>query len=236
MILTSQDHAVCRVLDEDPDLAESVPAEAREQALDGCVAVVTQVEPGPWRPPEAVAADAIGFLVLSGLLIRQLEIGDRLSVELLGDGDVLRPWEAASDLADSPRVSWRVLAPARLAMLDGEFTRQLAAYPELLTALFERSARRSGYLATNMGIASHTRVDVRLHMLLWQLAGRWGRVTPEGVVVPIRLTHAVLADLVAARRPTVTSALSELTSRGVIEPLAVGWRLLGDAPWSAGHD
>ena len=61
-----------------------------------------------------------------------------------------------------------------------------------------------------MAIVHQARVDVRLHMLLWHLAARWGRVRSDGTVLRLRLTHAVLADLVAARRPTVTTALSEL--------------------------
>ncbi len=55
-------------------------------------------------------------------------------------------------------------------------------------------------------------------MLLWHLADRWGRVRSEGVVLPLRLTHSVLADLVAARRPTVTTSLSELARQELVEP------------------
>jgi hypothetical protein len=40
----------------------------------------------------------------------------------------------------------------------------------------------------------------------------------------------VLADLVAARRPTVTSSLTELTRRGVVRPSGPGWLLAGDPP------
>ena len=54
--------------------------------------------------------------------------------------------------------------------------------------------------------------------------------TSDGVVVPLRLTHAVLSDLVAARRPTVTSALSELGKRGLLRPVDEGWLLSGDPP------
>jgi CRP-like cAMP-binding protein len=67
-------------------------------------------------------------------------------------------------------------------------------------------------------------------MLLWHLAGRWGRVRSEGTVVPLRLTHTVLSELVAARRPTVTSALSELTRKGVVRPFRDAWLLYGDPP------
>jgi hypothetical protein len=51
--------------------------------------------------------------------------------------------------------------------------------------------------------------------------------------MPLRLTHTVLADLVAARRPTVTSALSDLSKRGLVRAMDEGWLLLGDAPTEA---
>ena len=71
-------------------------------------------------------------------------------------------------------------------------------------------------------------------MLLWHLAGRWGRVRSDGAIVPLRLTHAVLAELVAARRPTVTSALSDLSRRGLVTAFHDGWLLYGALP-KEGH-
>jgi CRP-like cAMP-binding protein len=84
-----------------------------------------------------------------------------------------------------------------------------------------------------MAIVHQARVDDRLHMLFWHFAGRWGRVRGDGVLLPLRLTHTVLADLVAARRPTVTTALSDLSKRGLIRPVDDGWLLLGEAPTGA---
>jgi CRP-like cAMP-binding protein len=81
-----------------------------------------------------------------------------------------------------------------------------------------------------MAIVHHARVDVRLHMLFWHLAARWGRVRGDGVTVPLRLTHTVLADLVAARRPTVTTALSELSRQGLVRSVDDGWLLSGEPP------
>ena len=125
---------------------------------------------------------------------------------------------------------WLVLEPSRVALLDERFVVQLAHFPELAGRLFSRAVSRSRQLAVNMAIVHQARVDVRLHLLFWHLADRWGRVRPDGVVVPLRLTHAVLSDLVAARRPTVTSALSELGRRGLLRPVDEGWLLSGDPP------
>jgi len=68
-------------------------------------------------------------------------------------------------------------------------------------------------------------------MVLWHFADRWGRVTPEGVVVDIGLVHETLAEIVAARRPSVTTALGELRREQRIRALPGGaWLLLGDPP------
>jgi CRP-like cAMP-binding protein len=115
-------------------------------------------------------------------------------------------------------------------VLDEEFTRRAAAYPEIAPAMVERVMRRARNLVVNMAIVHQARVDVRLHMLFWHLAGRWGRVRPEGTVLRMRLTHAVLADLVAARRPTVTSAIAELARAGLVRSSGDEWVLLREPP------
>ena len=172
-----------------------------------------------------------GFLALNGLIIRRTGVEGRFGAELLGEGDLLRPWQ---DQFDSPalalEIGWTVLEPMRLAILDEQFVERMAAYPELGPAMVERVMRRARNLVVNMAIVHQARVDVRLHMLLWHLAGRWGRVKSEGTVLRMRLTHAVLADLVAARRPTVTSAIAELVRAGLVRSSHDEWVLLREPP------
>jgi CRP-like cAMP-binding protein len=128
-------------------------------------------------------------------------------------------------------MGWAVVEPARLALLDEDFVRRaVGPYPELASELVGRAMQRARNLAVNMAIVHQARVDVRIHMLLWHLAGRWGRVRSEGTVLRMRLTHAVLADLVAARRPTVTSAISELVKGGLVQTSGEEWVLFGEPP------
>jgi CRP/FNR family transcriptional regulator, cyclic AMP receptor protein len=221
---------LCHVLFEDSDLAEAVPSDRRDQAVEDCTAPEINVATGPWNDEPTLPADGIGLLVLEGLILRRLSIDGRYAVELLGECDVLRPWQPEDAPTLPMNAGWVVLEPMRLAMLDGRFTRQLGQYPEVAGRLFERAARRSRRLVVNMAIIHQARVDDRLHLLFWHLAGRWGRVRSDGVVLPFRLTHTVLADLVAARRPTVTSALSDLSRRGVIRGMDDGWLLTGEPP------
>jgi CRP-like cAMP-binding protein len=66
----------------------------------------------------------------------------------------------------------------------------------------------------HLAIAQLNRVDLRVLALLWHLAERWGVVAADGVVVPLRLTHATLGRFVGAQRPTVTLALQQLSEAG----------------------
>ena len=87
-------------------------------------------------------------------------------------------------------------------------------WPQLGLELFNRGTRRAHHLAVALAIAHHQRVDDRLLLSLWHLAERWGRVHPDGIVLPLPLSHQRLADLVGASRPTVTTALGELSATG----------------------
>jgi hypothetical protein len=114
---------------------------------------------------------------------------------------------------------------------DRRFAAEAARYPEVTAALFDRLGERSVRLATTQAISQLTRVDRRLKALFWHLAERWGRVTGDGVVVPLALTHRILGQLVGARRPTVSTALSELSDRGELVRRPDGaWLLRGDPP------
>ncbi len=223
---------LCHVLSEDPDLAAAVPESERAQAIQDCLARVLLLPSGVWDEEMTdVLSEGIGLLVLDGLLLRRVEIEGRFGAELLGQGDLLRPWQ---DIGTPPPLQsttgWWVIEAARVAVLDERTAASFANHPELTGCLVGRALERSRNLAVNMAIVQQTRTVVRLHMLFWHLADRWGRVRSDGVALPLRLTHAVLADLVAARRPTVTTAVAELARRGQVRLVGDAWLLTGDPP------
>jgi CRP/FNR family transcriptional regulator, cyclic AMP receptor protein len=223
---------VCHVLREAPELAEYIPSERREKAIAQCVAPELHLAPGSWEAEGSVAPEGtVGLLVLSGLLIRLVGVDGRRGAELLGEGDLLRPWQPEPDDSTLPlRSAWSVVEPTRLAVLDEQFMASASRYPELVGALLAVAIERSRNFAVQLAIIHQARVDIRLHMLLWHLASRWGRVRTDATVLPLRLTHTVLADLVAARRPTVTSALSRLGRLGLVHFDGEVWVLSGGPP------
>ena len=228
----SSPRAVCHVLREDVALGEAVPFAQRQRATEECIAAAVEIPRGRWMGlQDDLLPDGIGLLVLNGLLIRQVGVGGGFGAELLGEGDLLRPWQGEDAQPTLTHTTgWRVLEQTRVAVLDRKAAHRMARYPELTGRLVGRALERARNLAVNMAIVHQARVHVRLHMLFWHLANRWGYVRPEGVVLPLRLTHSVLADLVAARRPTVSTMLSKLASDGLVLPLERGWLLSGEPP------
>src|SRR3954471_11647889 len=223
-----------RLLEAQPDLADGLSPEEEAQARRHVVALLDSVEPGPWEPGARYATDPafFGLLLVDGMISRDIELGGRRCSELLGPGDLLRPWDYdEGDAASVPSESaWSVLEPSRVAVLDGRFARVACRYPELVAGLIGRTLRRSRWLAILLTISSMPRVDARVLALFWHLADRWGRVTLDGVVVPVRLTHDMIGRLVGAHRPSVTTALSELARAERISRLPHGWLLRGDPP------
>jgi hypothetical protein len=222
-----------RILTQDPDLARGLdPAEAA-LATRQTVGILEQIPPGTWQPSAASVGEApYGGLVLSGLLVRELSAGTGTTAELLGAGEVILPRDAG-ELAPyvAPQAEWLALESTHIAWLGPQFGLALRRWPELGAALLERSQGRADRLALSQAISQLTRVDDRVLILLWHLAERWGRVRADGVLVPLKLTHRVLARLVGARRPSVTTAVNALERTGRLTRLdSGGWLLCGDPP------
>lgn len=209
-----------RVLERDPDLGDRLSDDSLVEARRRVIAEVRTLEEGEWTPttPSPTEAAAhLGVLVIDGLLARSVIVGGRPCAELLGAGDVLRPWTKGDEswLTTAP-AHWTVLEGSRIAVLDRRFLARVAPWPEIVTTLFERSVERARMLAFQMAIGQTPRVDARLLMLFSQFANRWGRISPEGVIVPLRLTHEWLGQMVGAQRPTVTTALQRLSQRNAL--------------------
>jgi CRP/FNR family transcriptional regulator, cyclic AMP receptor protein len=223
-----------KLLSLDPDLAEGLDAHREQQARDGLLVRVERLPSGIWAPKadEFGAMGGLGLVVTHGLAARRVSLGRRSAAELLGPGDLLRPWEDDGEHAAYPfSFSMRVLDPLAVAVLDARTTRRLMYFPEIVSRLMGRVMARSRRVVGHLVIAQIPSVDQRLWVAMWHLSDRFGRVTPDGVLLPLRLTHETLGLIVGARRPSVTSALGRLVERGHMEPREDhGWLLKGESP------
>jgi hypothetical protein len=219
------------LLELDPDLGLLLSNDRVEPARRELRVAVHALDTGPWEAENLSGTSPahIGLLVLDGVVAREVLVADTISTELLGPGDVVRPWhmqEGASLL--QYRVRWIVLARTRIALLDRRFAAHLATFPEVNAALIDRVNGRALRLAVTQAISQLNRVDRRLLALFWHLAERWGRMTPDGVALPMTLSHRMLGQLIGARRPTVSTALSDLVKQGEVRRRDDGtWLLTG---------
>ncbi len=187
-----------------------------------------------WEPPDLDPATTYGLMVLEGLLGRRVRIGPAVGTELLSRGDILRPWDEPTLWGMiPPELDWRVFRPTRLAVLDQRITTLIGRRPQLVVNFSGRILRRARSVAYIMAISHHSRVEDKLLVTLWHLASSFGRVTSEGVVIPFRLTHEVLGEIVGAQRPSVTTALGRLQDTHQIKRAAGGgYVMLADpADW-----
>jgi len=227
--------AAVAVLRLDPDLGAGLPESERAAAAESCVARGLEIPRGDWDAAETRQSDGspagFGLLALSGILCRRVVQGRHYGAELVGPGDLMRPWDQIGGWSTIPtEPSWTVLQPARVAVLDTAFVRRAAPFPAIAEALTRRALQRSRYLAVLIAIVGQRRIETRLTMLFWHLADRFGRMRGEWIEVPVPLTHGLIAELVAARRPSVSSALSRLDEQGILTRSGNCWQLRGSVP------
>lgn len=220
------------LLDLDPELGSRLDLRMRLIARGSVTAATAALEAGDLDLSMWLSADTAGLrlLVLDGALVGYARVCDRVSAELLGRGDVVEPRHSSADDPDEfvcSELSWQALSPCHLAILDAAFAERVRPWPQIVQVLMDRVERRARDLAVTRAIAAQPRLDLRLVLMLWHLAPRWGRVEPGGIRLSLPLTHHLLGRLVGAERPSVTHALKRLAAAGLIGAHEDGLHLRG---------
>jgi CRP/FNR family transcriptional regulator, cyclic AMP receptor protein len=206
------------------DLADFIAVEEREQAER--IALPVREVSGPVELAALFrAANAFASLVVDGMLLYQMRIGEQPGLRVVGPGEIVSiPGAPRSTLVD--KSSCRAVGVTQLAFLGVEFLAAARRWPSLIAGLQSRTADGTERLATQLAICQLPRVQDRLLAMLWLLAESWGHVTASGTTLSLSLTHESLGALVGARRPTVTLALRELAEQGALVHQDRGWLLL----------
>jgi CRP/FNR family cyclic AMP-dependent transcriptional regulator len=219
------------LLDIDPELAMRLREDDRAEARERLTLNTTTIPAGEWAlSDQDPRTHPLGLVVIDGLLQRETRLGGRVSLQMLGRGDLVIPAQAPAEFLDVD-VRWQAAVDTQVAILDDRLQASLALWPGLALGLMQRSAEQLTRLAIQTAIAQLPRVEDRLEATFWDLAERWGHVTPSGIHLPLQLTHEALARLVGGRRPTISLALTALAEREVVIRLPDGsWLIVAREP------
>jgi CRP/FNR family transcriptional regulator, cyclic AMP receptor protein len=221
-----------RLLDADPDLAADLSPEHLAQARNIVLPTIT-LDPGPWHIAELRDVDGVqpqvrGFLALDGAIAMDLTIATQVCTRLVTPGELVL-LDGFQDDSIPMRSGWTVIEHSRLAILDQRLLLIGARWPGLLGAILNRAAQQVHHALLQQAISQLPRVEDRLLALMWSIADRRGVVRGDAVWVHLPVTHATLAQMIGARRPTVSLGLRTLAERGVLEARDGGWLIARDS-------
>lgn len=214
-----------RLLEVEPDLGLGIDRGQFEAARRWTVARVLTLEPGPWEVPARNDEDwrqPVAGLLMSGALARESLLGDSPALQLLTPGDVVPLVQPSDDLQ---QYVCSAVSRARIAMFDERVIGAMQRWPWLAARITDRSACWADRALASQAISQLRRTDHRIVAVLWQLADSCGRVTLDGVLVGVELSHSALGALVGAARPTVSLALAGLAEEGLVRAVPGGWLL-----------
>ncbi|MGH2878638.1 MAG: helix-turn-helix domain-containing protein, partial [Solirubrobacteraceae bacterium] len=176
---------------------------------------------GSWDPiaPQDSGSDWLGLLVLDGFLSLETSYGPESALEIVGPGDLVRPWDDDLDYLSDIANSWRALTPTTVALLDAEFAAGVAPWTALTAEILGRAARRARWLTARLAISQQIHIRDRILYLFARLASRWGSADRSSTIIPVPLTHEQIAKLIGAQRPSVTIAVGELRQQGLLTRL-----------------
>jgi CRP/FNR family cyclic AMP-dependent transcriptional regulator len=214
----------------DARLRDAVPADELAFAERVLIAPRRELRHGRMSPDTLVGDSTRPFaaLLLRGLVTHEVMLGGRCSANLLGPGDLFRPWHCA----DTPLPCdehWTASGSAAIAVLDERFVATARRWPGLAAVVHERLAEQLEVAAVRGAIAALPRVEQRVLAMFWQLADRWGVVRADGIAIELSLTHALIGHLVGAQRPTISLALQALADAGLVHRTE-------SATWILAHD
>lgn len=217
------------LLEADPDLGAELTAEELTEARH-IILPRAVLDPGPWCIEQldqatGVTGEVRAFLVIAGVVTADLALADYVCTRLISTGELVLL--EGSHLDSLPvRSGWSILQRAELAILDDRLLTIAVRWPKLLAAILRRAAQQIRQALLQQAISQLPRVDDRLLALFWSIADRHGVVRPDGIWIPLQITHATLAQMVGARRPTVSLGLKSLEARGVIARQDKGWTIV----------
>lgn len=157
------------------------------------------------------------FIVKSGK-VRILSLSDRGTetiVHILKEGEIF----GELLLSEEQRAFTAVAGTDALVTVlsKGSLTELLAAIPTISKNFIRLLSMRLAKVERDFGDFGHTWSYNRLAKVLLRLCEEHGKETPAGTVIPLRLTHEDLANLIGTTRETVTTQMIRFRRRGLVK-------------------
>ena len=204
-----------------PEVLASVPAE--DHPLAERTLIVPLVSARDEDLADVISTQipgAFDFLIVEGVVLKETTLARQSALELLGPGDLLAPPLTSARQLEA-RANSRYLAHGRasLAAVEDQVRQAARRWPGIADFLHDHLARQTHHASMHLAMLHLPRVEDRLIALFSDLAERFGHIAADGILIDLPLTHEIIGGLVASRRPTVTLALQQLASNGMIARL-----------------
>ncbi len=209
-----------------PDIAERLEPEERDAAERALVVPLLSA-----RDEDLTAAleavDAFDFVLVEGTVLKETTLASHSALELLGPGDVLAPPVSASRQVELRGVSrYLAFGAVLVAVLGVRFQRVASRWPQVSDFLHGQIADQAHRASIQLAMLHLPRAEDRILAVFAELGDRFGRVSPDGIMIDLPLSHELIGRLTACRRPTATIALQLLDDQGLLTRLAAGsWKL-----------
>lgn len=157
------------------------------------------------------------YLLKSGRvkIARLSEEGREVTFALLEPGEIFGELEVLDDL---PRDTLaEALDDSELCIMQREtFLSLIRSKPELSFRLTKLIGFRMRQIESRVEDLVFRDVPSRLAHLLLQLSKEYGKETPQGILLRIKITHQDIANLIGSIRETVSAVLGEFKKEGMI--------------------
>ena len=165
---------------------------------------------------EGEPADAT-FIVTEGL-VKLISVSDKGDETIL---HILKPDQIFGELlfSEEKRAFDAVASTDVLVTIipRKSFEEILSSFPTVARNFICLLSRRLVKVEQGFAGFGHTWSYHRLGKVLLQLAEEHGVETPEGTVIPVRLTHKDLAELIGTTRETVTTQINKFKRLGLVK-------------------
>lgn len=156
------------------------------------------------------------YVIVEGLLKAQTSsaAGDDVVFSIMGPGEMFG--ELALFCGGRRTATVVAIQDSLLLLIDRrELFPFLRRHPDAAIKLLEVLALRVQNLTTRMEDSTFLNLPPRLAKRLFELAERYGRRTPEGVRIEIKINQAELGDLVSTTRESINKQFRAWSEEGV---------------------